>query len=1557
MATETLKFKYVQSCLVSGDLSKVRHFPAPPTRPCPDLPATPSSVSSVCSSPSPSSSFAASSSSSTPSPFSFSSSSPFSVAAFSSSHSPPSSRERNKQNGPEMPPHSGNSNRSSTSPKLQKFQAYSHTGQPGVIYTLEAEWDEVSGKYAIDLRDIEYTFQSDINGHILIKNGEVVVKFLNDKANKRRRLKPLRIAYHDNVLLQVVPVGGQHLDPAVNSSSSSSSSPAGTPRTTRTIETQTSQATLFRMSVVSQTRQSRTLLKGISEKVNLISSDIRANHIEVMDLLNENTDRILAQSDNLFRLTRGLHESPIPSHFVVLPCPISFKDRLNPFVVKYRLYFLCDCDVSPHAATSGQRLPHVHFAKHEGYDMVRPTEFFRKYGPYVLTMLKLLWVSVELGSAAIPNVPGVNEPLQRVIDAAINGGKNLLQSQIKFAIDYLERLPEDERLDQTGNDLSVKKYNYHLDKIKALEGADLRHLVSFLKNRDPDQTLGNLYRLARPDGTVHWVCLEHYHPNYKAEEQKTFTEFVRRNKGFFDSNKGKVEIRIGSRDMATKFYELLVNAKFVQELVIVMAWKTSLTDFLALQETITPLTTIMSLTVDCCHTQSSLKNMVCSMIDGTPATILAEIMAGPSRQVFVIKNHNSFLSQVWRFPSNINLQTIDLGSCIKGENLKENLKTLVKKTPFLKHLILKVHSIHTVPILFADPKSYRFKSDVAVLEVHLETGEIITGSIQAGKFIEVTLTAMDCSKNFTMLPFVTKMITKIAANTSLRQLSRFVRKNTALKDVEIEVAANMFFQIHQLLAEASRGIRSAVFHDELDNTLRMSDIRDSSTADVVLRDDSVDFERLLGAFKAVPRRCGFIFAVNDLMAELFERRTKAGSPITSLKIDLSALSVDGLSKLFIVIQRSQLQELHLTHTGGANSNSTDTPDLTSDSLLLAFLQKTVPFLKGTHLQLPCRADQIYSYGVTIIKLFTAKSGCQLTLSDGTNSVLLDDVHDTKKAKVSVSTDNIGVSLNEFFVLFGSIPSTIGVSIEVTDSIVEFLDDVSASPTMVDIPLRSISVNPMTLSEVDLQGKRGVYYFDPQGKLVDEWDDLGEVLVSLGTNLVKLDTESFVFLDEHAVQLNQTMAQESRLASLRLAPSHLSKTGLDAMQAIIDRSHVLTSFTFVCGSDHAHMASNEALEMLVRNRKRITELVLQGSEIRFWLQQLSHRFHKRAFLPALSALKIISDGDTLGGELQEWIANLVRDVEGFRSLTSVHLRNANLSPRGWEMFFRELTSASLEELDLSNSDVSQSLITEWIQELGSEAASRFRRLNLQGTFITPSDLMIVIAALESRSVNARLDGAPTVAHEQQDFGTLSVSSRGNDDAFANTDHAIDSTNNPKTGFATTPLPSTSVDPKRRQRQYSLKKGLSLIIQHPAVNGLPRPYVPPPPRSPQFSSQDLHPPTSVHMPPAVVVPLARSSSLLGSPLSHIRKLGRRGLQRRSGGGAGGFGDSDHADIDDDDDCKKDESDGTENGSSTRSPERCQSPRSPQMLYPTALVMQNELMPSSMRTISLTGTSAMV
>ncbi|KAF9304559.1 hypothetical protein BG003_001657, partial [Podila horticola] len=127
---------------------------------------------------------------------------------------------------------------------------------------------------------------------------------------------------------------------------------------------------------------------------------------EVLKLQKQMNDRlILIQSKTEAILTQQLElaEYPIPRLFLVLPEESVMYDPCNWFRTKFRLHFICEC--GKHTEASNSKVPHhLHLAKHEGYLIREPTEFFKKYGPFLLLMLELVKFGTSIAGHVVPTL-------------------------------------------------------------------------------------------------------------------------------------------------------------------------------------------------------------------------------------------------------------------------------------------------------------------------------------------------------------------------------------------------------------------------------------------------------------------------------------------------------------------------------------------------------------------------------------------------------------------------------------------------------------------------------------------------------------------------------------------------------------------------------------------------------------------------------------------------------------------------------------------------------------------------------------------------------------------------------------------------------------------------------------------------------------------------------------------------------------------------------------------------------------------------------------------------
>ncbi|KAI8349610.1 hypothetical protein B0O80DRAFT_429020 [Mortierella sp. GBAus27b] len=325
--------------------------------------------------------------------------------------------------------------------------------------------------------------------------------------------------------------------------------------------------------LTSRNMESAALAMKLQQEFNVNQDEMKKLQIQTLDQLSLLQNRVQA----LMTQTYELHEYPIPRLFVVLPQDTSSWNPKDFLTNRFRLYFLCEC--GEHTKQNASKIPHyIHLAKHEGYEITRPKEFFQRYGRYVLTILKMLRLGVSVVGVAVPAVALLVRT--DALDRATSSLKMLignLQTGMDQTIGCLEKATTD------SNDSGAGTMG-QLDDHEALEGADLRSLGGFLKNKDGSKVFGNLYRTTTSEGHVKWVCIDHYRENYHEKTLRTFRDIVESMGGSYDENVGRVSVHIRSKIQAEQFYVALDKAKSVYELEIGLDWDTTCRDFKKLRD-------------------------------------------------------------------------------------------------------------------------------------------------------------------------------------------------------------------------------------------------------------------------------------------------------------------------------------------------------------------------------------------------------------------------------------------------------------------------------------------------------------------------------------------------------------------------------------------------------------------------------------------------------------------------------------------------------------------------------------------------------------------------------------------------------------------------------------------------------------------------------------------------------------------------------------------------------------------------------------------------------------
>ncbi|KAG0231769.1 hypothetical protein BGX31_005357 [Mortierella sp. GBA43] len=430
--------------------------------------------------------------------------------------------------------------------------------------------------------------------------------------------------------------------------------------------------------------------------------------------------------------TYELHEYPIPRLFIVLPKAESFRNKITGlFSDHFRLYFLCECGT--HTMTENTKTLHeIHMAKHEGYDLEKPTEFFERYGSYIQAMMYMIKFGISAAGIAVP--PLANFKVVDGLDSAQKYMDYLKKNIGPLVDDTIKFLSKTEN----GSGSELTAYDTEFDRLEALEGADLRQLDSYLKIKDEGRVLGNLYRIVTQQGHVKWVCLDHYRASYREASIQQLREIVEVNSGKFIEQEGRIEVEITTNTLAKQFYTAMIQAHGIQELEITLKWDASMDELRSLADAVTK-TNVARLVVNGSNFNSPTRDVINRNQRFEPILQLASNSRVQSLQ---LKNFTDFFARIDnpKMGSTPRLRTfsMDSGIPLKDKALKSFNKFL-KHCPTLTTLELKLHHQLLMDLVKSDTlRKLRFLESIAI-----DCGSLsILASISTGKIQGISVTVV-----------------------------------------------------------------------------------------------------------------------------------------------------------------------------------------------------------------------------------------------------------------------------------------------------------------------------------------------------------------------------------------------------------------------------------------------------------------------------------------------------------------------------------------------------------------------------------------------------------------------------------------------------------------------------------------------------------------------------------------------------------------------------------------------------------------------------------------------
>jgi len=424
--------------------------------------------------------------------------------------------------------------------------------------------------------------------------------------------------------------------------------------------------------------QMTTIKRSMDQRFDLLQNEMTKNK----DLQEQTNEELLKNQEKILQMqlqaleslaiiqsrvqavltqTYELHEYPIPRLFIVLP-KINGASKIGGLIWdQFRLYFLCECGL--HTMSDDTKTPHeIHLAKHEGYDLNRPGEFFEKYGPYILTMMNM----VKFGFAILGAV------MRPFAMTPVTVPTTLVDNAISFL---------NNNINEGVVDLAAE--------VKALEGADLRQIRSYLHVKDPEHTLGNLFRVVTPEGHVKWVCLDHYRENYAEQATKDLRDIVFYCRGRFIEETGRIEVRLPSHLYANVFYEALIKARRIQELDITLEWDAIMADFQDLAKAVTT-ANVIDLTVNGTHFKGPATDVFNRKQRFNP---IMRLVSNARIQYLRLKGFDAFFHRVSKLPlapyAKLRVFSVESGNLL-SKKVMQSFNEFLEHQPPLTTLCLKL---------------------------------------------------------------------------------------------------------------------------------------------------------------------------------------------------------------------------------------------------------------------------------------------------------------------------------------------------------------------------------------------------------------------------------------------------------------------------------------------------------------------------------------------------------------------------------------------------------------------------------------------------------------------------------------------------------------------------------------------------------------------------------------------------------------------------------------------------------------------------------------------------
>ncbi|KAG0222219.1 hypothetical protein BGX31_009272, partial [Mortierella sp. GBA43] len=397
-------------------------------------------------------------------------------------------------------------------------------------------------------------------------------------------------------------------------------------------------------------------------------------HLQLQTLAQNPSMEIWRRIMSLLTRTYEVYQDPPPRLFVVIPLDSEQWDPLNPSTTRLKLYFICEC--WNHQAVEGT--PCIHFIKHQGYDVVNPLEFLKRFATYIRTVHEFIKPCIS------PRFPITVPDLPLMVNAEMFNETDIDENEVA---DYVG--------------LGMEKVNDYIDKApQEFETSTLPTILglkTFLRRKD-EGTWGNMYRMVT-NGSVSWVCKRH------SRNETTDIISALNSPSWFNGALSTVDAVFKTREEAEMLYSALEKTKAICDLKIKLDWNTDHKDYKRLRDVLRR--TDISIFKLCFG--DNRKPPSSTLYYGRLYTPIIDMMQQSSIRSFTLESvPTDFFTQsslTSRDHDFTNLRHLEL-DLMSVDQIASGLESVMAKAPNLNSLVLSMY-MSMVPTAYSTMMRYQ----------------------------------------------------------------------------------------------------------------------------------------------------------------------------------------------------------------------------------------------------------------------------------------------------------------------------------------------------------------------------------------------------------------------------------------------------------------------------------------------------------------------------------------------------------------------------------------------------------------------------------------------------------------------------------------------------------------------------------------------------------------------------------------------------------------------------------------------------------------------------------